>query len=320
MESKSLVWAFLISYLTASTMAPVIIPFLQRLKVGQSIREEGPKSHQKKAGTPTMGGVIFILGTLVAVLIQRNFSADVGFVLLSFLGFSMIGFADDYIKVVLKRNLGLSAKQKMAGQIMVAAVLAYYAQIIFGTTLFVPFYNQYIDLGVFYVPFILFIYVAVTNSVNLTDGLDGLSTLVTIGVLTFFGIAAIKLELAGVTKAVFALIGGLVGFFGVNRYPAKVFMGDLGSLALGGAVAAFAVSTKMVLMIPIVGFIYFAEALSVIIQVAVFKKTGKRVFKMSPLHHHFELSGWDEKTVVARFSVVTLTLAFVGYLIINAAL
>jgi len=320
MESKNLVWAFLISYLTASTLAPVIIPFLQRLKVGQSIREEGPKSHLKKAGTPTMGGVIFILGTLVAVLIQRNFSAEVGFVILSFLGFSVIGFADDYIKVVLKRNLGLSAKQKISGQIMIAAILAYYAQTLFGTSLFVPFFNQYIDLGVFYAPFILFVYVAVTNSVNLTDGLDGLSTLVTIAVLTFFGIAAIKLEMTGVTKAVFALIGGLVGFFGVNRYPAKVFMGDLGSLALGGAVAAFAVSTKMVLMIPIVGFIYFAEALSVIIQVAVFKKTGKRVFKMSPLHHHFELSGWDERTVVARFSVVTLALSFVGYLIINAAL
>jgi len=320
MESKSLVWAFLASFLVASTLAPVIIPFLQRLKVGQNIREEGPKSHLKKQGTPTMGGIIFILGTVVAVLVQRNFSAEAGFVLLSFLGFAAIGFADDYIKVVLKRNLGLSAKQKIAGQVMVAAILSYYAQVLFGTTLFIPFVNTYMDLGVFYMPFILFLYVAVTNSVNLTDGLDGLSTMVTIAVLTFFGIAAIKLELASITKLVFALIGGLVGFLGVNKHPAKVFMGDLGSLALGGAVTAFAISTKMVFMIPIVGFIYFAEALSVIIQVAVFKKTGKRVFKMAPLHHHFELSGWDERQVVTRFSVVTLTLVFVGYLMINTVL
>jgi len=320
MESKSLVWAFLASFLVASTLAPVIIPFLQRLKVGQNIREEGPKSHLKKQGTPTMGGIIFILGTVVAVLVQRNFSAEAGFVLLSFLGFAAIGFADDYIKVVLKRNLGLSAKQKIAGQVMVAAILSYYAQVLFGTTLFIPFVNTYMDLGVFYMPFILFLYVAVTNSVNLTDGLDGLSTMVTIAVLTFFGIAAIKLELVSITKLVFALIGGLVGFLGVNKHPAKVFMGDLGSLALGGAVTAFAISTKMVFMIPIVGFIYFAEALSVIIQVAVFKKTGKRVFKMAPLHHHFELSGWDERQVVTRFSVVTLTLVFVGYLMINTVL
>lgn len=320
MESKSLIWAFLISYLTASVMAPIIVPFLQRLKVGQSIREEGPKSHHKKAGTPTMGGIIFIIGTLSAILIQRNFSAETGFVMLSFLGFGAIGFADDYIKVVLKRNLGLSAKQKIAGQVMVGAILAYYAQIIFGTDLFIPFFNKYVDLGVFYGPFILFIYVAVTNSVNLTDGLDGLATMVTMAVLTFFGIAAIELELLGVTEAVFSLLGGLVAFFRVNKYPAKVFMGDFGSLALGGAVTAFAVATKMVFMIPIVGFIYFAEALSVMIQVAVFKKTGKRVFKMSPLHHHYELSGWDEKTIVARFSVVTLVLVFVGYLIINSSL
>lgn len=320
MESKSLVWSFLISYLTASTLAPVIIPFLRRLKVGQSIREEGPKSHLKKQGTPTMGGVIFIIATLVAVLIQRNFSVEVGFTLLSFIGFSLIGFADDYIKVVLKRNLGLSAKQKIAGQVMVAGVLSYYAQSIFGTELFIPFINKYKDLGILYAPFILFVYVAVSNSVNLTDGLDGLSTMVTIAVLTFFGIAAIKLEMVGVTKVIFALIGGLVGFFGVNKNPAKVFMGDLGSLALGGAVTAFAVATKMVFMIPIVGFIYFAEAMSVMIQVFVFKKTGKRVFKMSPLHHHYELSGWDERTIVARFSVVTLALAFVGYLMINSVL
>lgn len=320
MESKSLVWAFLISYMTASIMAPIIVPFLQRLKIGQSIRPEGPKSHQKKAGTPTMGGIIFIIGTVVAVLVQRNFSAESGFIMLSFLGFAAIGFADDYIKVVLKRSLGLSAKQKIAGQIMIASILAYYAQVIFGSELFVPFFNQYVDLGIFYSPFILFVFVAVTNSVNLTDGLDGLAAMVTIAVLTFFGIAAIQLELIEVTELVFSLIGGLVGFFRVNKYPAKVFMGDFGSLALGGAVTAFAISTKMVLMIPIVGFIYFAEALSVIIQVAVFKKTGKRVFKMSPLHHHFELSGWDEKTIVGRFGVVTLILVFVGYLLINTAL
>lgn len=320
MESKSLVWAFLISYMTASIMAPIIVPFLQRLKIGQSIRPEGPKSHHKKAGTPTMGGIIFIIGTVVAVLVQRNFSAESGFIMLSFLGFAAIGFADDYIKVVLKRSLGLSAKQKIAGQIMIASILAYYAQIIFGSELFVPFFNQYVDLGIFYSPFILFVFVAVTNSVNLTDGLDGLAAMVTIAVLTFFGIAAIQLELIEVTELVFSLIGGLVGFFRVNKYPAKVFMGDFGSLALGGAVTAFAISTKMVLMIPIVGFIYFAEALSVIIQVVVFKKTGKRVFKMSPLHHHFELSGWDEKTIVGRFGVVTLILVFVGYLLINTAL
>lgn len=320
METKGLIWAFLISCLVASAIAPVIIPFLQRLKVGQSIRAEGPKSHLKKAGTPTMGGVIFILGTLCAVLIQKNFEAGSLFVIVSFLAFGAIGFTDDYIKVVLKRNLGLSAKQKIAGQLMVAILLSYYAQHLFGTDLFMPFFNRYVDLGILYAPFMVFIFVAVTNSVNLTDGLDGLSTTVTIAVLTFFTIVAIKLNLEGETKVVVALIGALLGFLTVNRYPAKVFMGDLGSLALGGAVTAMAVATKMVFMIPIVGFIYFSEALSVMIQVAVYKKTGKRVFKMSPLHHHFELSGWNEKQVVLRFSVVTLVLVCLGYAIIHSAL
>lgn len=279
MDSKGLLGAFIISVLTASILAPIVVPFLQRLKVGQSIREEGPKSHHKKSGTPTMGGVIFIIGTLLAMLIQRNFSAPTVFVILSLLAYGAIGFADDYIKVVLKRNLGLSAKQKIVGQVLIGVLLAYNGSQLFGTSLFVPFFNTFIDLGFWYIPFILFVFVAVTNSVNLTDGLDGLATVVTIGVLTFFGITAILLNMEDVTKIIFALIGGLVGFLSVNRYPAKVFMGDLGSLALGGVVTAIAVATKMVLLIPIVGFIYFAEALSVMIQVAVFKRLASGCLK-----------------------------------------
>ncbi len=316
MTSRTLVWAFLVSYLTASSISPFIVKFIQKREARQIVREDGPKAHKSKSGTPTMGGFIFIIATCVAVLITKNFSEQVGFILLSFVGFAFIGFADDHLKVIMKRNEGLTASQKIVGQLIVASFVSYYAYNLFGSELYIPIINKFVDMGFMYIPLLIFVFLAVTNSVNLTDGIDGLATMVTIGVVSFFGMMAIKMELVGVTKLVFSLMGALLAFFAVNKNPAKIFMGDLGSLALGGIVTAFAVSTKMVFMIPLVGIIYFVEALSVIIQVLYFKRTGKRIFRMSPIHHHFELGGWSERMIVSRFSAITLICVFIGYFIV----
>lgn len=309
--------SLLIAMVTGMALGPVLLPFLHKLKIGQSIRQEGPKSHLSKAGTPTMGGLIFLAGMLVSTLIMRNFSREVAFVLSSTLGFGLIGFLDDYIKVVLKRNLGLKAYQKIIGQLVVGTILAVYAASLFGTDIYIPLINRYFDLGILYVPFILFILVATTNSVNLTDGLDGLAGTVTSVVLFFFVFAADILGLQSLVLLAFAFIGGLAGFLRYNRFPARVFMGDLGSLSLGGAVAGFAIATKLPLLIPIVGFIYLVEAISVILQVASFKTRGKRIFRMSPIHHHFELGGWNEVKVVRVFSGITIALSIVGFLLIK---
>lgn len=309
-----------ISFILTLVLGYFIIPFLRRLKVGQSIRAEGPESHYTKSGTPTMGGIIMIAAILITTLTSGEINRDLYIVLFSTLGFGLIGFIDDFIKVVLKRNLGLRAYQKLIGQITIAVIIAVYQSKIsaYGTSVlvpfsdYIPFLGEKLDLGFLYIPFVAFVVVATTNSVNLTDGLDGLASGVTLIVASFFSLFALHWGHPSITVFSAALTGACLGFLRYNAYPAKVFMGDTGSMALGGAIAAIAILTNLTLFIPIVGGIYFVEALSVIIQVTSFKLTGKRVFKMSPLHHHFELSGWKETKIVVVFWSVTLLLCIIG--------
>ncbi len=308
-----------VSFLIVLFLGPVVIPLLKRLKVGQSIREEGPKSHLAKSGTPTMGGVLIILGIIISIATSGYYSKEIIAVIFFIVGFGFIGFIDDYIKVVLKRNLGLRAYQKIIGQLIFAGLLAAYGSrfSINKTILEVPFFIAYIDLGIWYIPFTIFVVLGIVNSVNLTDGLDGLNTGVTLIVMAAFSLIAnsrisTNEGYQGIAIISAAVSGSCLGFLKHNAHPAKVFMGDTGSLALGGAVAAVAVMTNLILVIPIIGGIYFAEALSVIIQVAYFKKTRKRIFKMAPLHHHFEMCGWKETKVVGVFWFVTVILAFIG--------
>lgn len=293
------------------------IPLLRRIKAGQSIREDGPQSHLKKAGTPTMGGLFMIGALVVTTLIVEGVSKDILVLIFATAGFGLIGFIDDFIKVVLKRNLGLKARQKLALQIVMAVILAVYQLRVsaFGTHVYIPFIDINVDFGIFYIPFIVFFVVAMVNSVNLTDGLDGLASGVTIPVCLFLGMTAVGYAYEGLGVFSGAVAGACCGFLVYNHKPAKVFMGDTGSLALGGAISAVAILMNVALIIPIVGLIFVAEAVSVILQVYVFKTTGKRILKMAPLHHHFELSGWGERKVVRIFSLASVLLCVVGALI-----
>ncbi|MBC8590714.1 phospho-N-acetylmuramoyl-pentapeptide-transferase [Wansuia hejianensis] len=319
-EYIDIIRTIIISFLITLMLGPIVIPMLRRLNIGQSIREEGPKSHMIKSGTPTMGGLIIIIALLITVFSSGLLNKDMYVLLLSTLGFGLIGFIDDYIKVVKRRNLGLKAYQKLIGQVVLAVILALYQSntSALGTKLIVPFMKeQYLDLGIFYVPFIAFVVVGTVNSVNLTDGLDGLASGVTLIVLSFFGLISLNWGMDNISIFSAALSGGCLGFLMHNAYPAKVFMGDTGSMALGGAVSAIAILLNLPLIIPIVGGIYFIEALSVIIQVLSFKFTGKRVFLMSPLHHHFEHKGWKETKVVAIFWSITVLLCLIGVFALN---
>lgn len=309
-----------ISFFITLILGPIVIPMLRRLKIGQNIRQEGPQTHLKKSGTPTMGGIIIFLALVISVLTSGILNKDIFILIISTFGFGLIGFIDDYIKVVKKRSLGLRAYQKLIGQILLAAMLAIYQSntSMLGTKLIVPFLrNQYLDLGPLYIPFIAFVVVGTVNSVNLTDGLDGLASGVTLIILSFFGLVSLNWGQGSISIFSGALTGGCLGFLIYNAYPAKVFMGDTGSMALGGAVSAVAILLNLPLIIPIVGGVYFAEALSVIIQVVSFKLTGKRVFLMSPLHHHYEQKGWKETKVVAVFWAVTVLLCLVGIISLN---
>ena len=305
----------LVSFALSAIMGPVIIPVLRNLKMGQTEREEGVKEHLKKAGTPTMGGVIILLSILITSLLYIRSNPQIIPVLFVTIGFGLIGFLDDYLKVVMKRSDGLFPKQKMALQIVVTAIFAYYLVKVAGISLkmLVPFSGgRYLDLGWLAIPVLFFAVIGTVNGVNFTDGLDGLASSVTVLVATFFTVVAIgtKSEIEPVTGAV---VGALLGFLLFNVYPASVFMGDTGSLALGGFVASAAYMLQMPLFIIIVGLIYLVEVLSVIIQVTYFKKTGgKRIFKMAPIHHHFELCGWSETRVVAVFSIITALLCMVA--------
>lgn len=306
-----------ISFFITLILGPIIIPMLKKFKIGQSIREEGPKSHLSKSGTPTMGGIIIFIALIITIISTGQLNNDMYILIISTFGFGMIGFLDDYIKVAKTRNLGLRAYQKLIIQIILAVILAVYQSntSILGTKLIIPFIrHEYLDLGKLYIPFIVFVVVGTVNSVNLTDGLDGLASGVTLIVLSFFGLIALNLGMDSITIFSTALAGACLGFLIHNAHPAKIFMGDTGSMALGGAVSAIAIMLNLPLLLPIVGGIYFVETLSVIIQVISFKLTGKRVFLMSPLHHHFEQKGLKETKIVAIFWIVTVILCLIGIL------
>ncbi len=311
MVDVSILLPILISFGVSAVCAPILIPFLRRLKVGQTERDEGPKSHLKKSGTPTMGGIVILLSVTVTALIYVKDYPKIVPVLFLTLGFGLVGFVDDYIKVVLKRSMGLKAWQKMLGQIVVASVFVFYIMRYTDVRLDmkIPFWTgHYLELGIFTIPAMYFIVIATVNGTNLTDGLDGLASSVTVMVATFFTVVSIGMA-NGLSPISCAVAGALLGFLLFNVYPAKVFMGDTGSLALGGFVAGMAYMTQMPLFIPIVGFIYMLETVSDILQVTYFKAThGKRIFKMAPIHHHFELCGWSETRVVTVFSIVTALL------------
>ncbi len=302
--------ACIISFIITAIAEPFLIPFLRKLKFGQTILEDGPSWHGKKQGTPTMGGMAFILSTAAASLF---FIRDVrgGAILLCGVLFGVIGFVDDYIKVVKKRNKGFSAKQKFLAQTVVSLLYAAFLYFAFGQTATkIPFTDISLDLGIFYIPFVMLVLLATTNSANLTDGLDGLAASVGSIIALFFALAT-----SGEGSAVSgALAGGLLGFLIYNAYPAKVFMGDTGSLFIGGIISAVAINAGMELFIIIAAFVFLFEALSVIIQVGVYKKTKKRIFKMAPVHHHFEMCGWKETKVVAVFSLITLILCTICYI------
>ncbi|SHH43535.1 Phospho-N-acetylmuramoyl-pentapeptide-transferase [Anaerosphaera aminiphila DSM 21120] len=292
-----------------------MIPVLKKMKAGQSIREDGPQSHLSKSGTPTMGGLIFVSSLLMVTIISKNINMESAMLIFSTVAFGLVGFLDDYIKVVKKRNLGLTAKQKLLFQIITTLILLVYQYNGEGlsTDIIIPILNKSVNLGLLYIPFILFVVVGTVNSVNLTDGLDGLSSGVTIICLAFFAVVSHKLGRVEVELFSIILLGALIGFLYYNKFPAKVFMGDTGSLALGGAISAIAVLLNLPLILPIAGGIYFIETLSVIIQIVSFKTRGKRVFLMAPLHHHFEQKGWKETKVVIVFYLVEIVLCVIAY-------
>ncbi len=283
---------------------PFFIPQLHKLKFGQSIRAEGPQSHQKKTGTPTMGGIIIVLGIVAATVFCTHMDMDIILALFIMLGYFVIGFIDDYIKVVLKRNLGLRAWQKLLGQIIIAVAVTYIGiyNDILSTKLWLPFLDVEINLHLFYYVLVLLVLVGTTNAVNLTDGLDGLASGTVAIAAFFYGLICLYFNKFDLAIFCFSCMGALLGFLRFNINPAKIFMGDTGSLALGGILAAVAILTHTELLLIIIGGIFVIEALSVIIQVLSYRyRHGKRVFLMSPIHHHFELKGWPETTVVRRF-------------------
>ncbi len=308
----------LISFALSVIMGPVVIPMLRKLKMGQTERVEGVQSHLKKTGTPTMGGVIILASIVLTSLLYMKDYPKIIPILFVTLGFGLIGFLDDYLKVVMKRSDGLYPKQKMALQIIVTAIFAFYVIKFTDVplTMLIPFSGgKYLDLGILAIPMLFIVMIGTVNGVNFTDGLDGLASSVTVLVATFFTVVAIGTQ-SGIEPITCAVVGALLGFLLFNVYPASVFMGDTGSLALGGFVASTAYMLQMPLFIVIVGMIYLVEVLSVMIQVTYFKKTGgKRIFKMAPIHHHFELCGWSETRVVAVFSIITAILCLIALMV-----
>ena len=313
--SSHIVIPVLISFAVSVILGPVVIPFLRKLKMKQTERTDGVQSHLKKAGTPTMGGVMILASIIVTSLFYVKDYPKIIPILFLTVAFGLIGFLDDYLKVVMKRSDGLFPMQKMALQIVVTAIFAYYIVEVADVplTLLVPFSGGYCwDIGWLAIPVLFVAVIGTVNGTNFTDGLDGLASSVTVLVATFFTVVAVGTK-SGVEPITCAVVGALLGFLLFNVYPASVFMGDTGSLALGGFVAGTAYMLQMPLFIIIVGFIYLVEEASVILQVAYFKKTGgKRLFKMAPIHHHFELCGWSETRVVAVFSIVTAILCLIA--------
>ena len=314
---KQLTYTAMIGFLIVVILGPIFIPMLARFKFGQTVRDEGPQSHLAKNGTPTMGGVMMIVAILITGLTRAKISQGLIVGLICIVGFGFVGFLDDFIKIKMKRSLGLKAYQKIILQFALALYIAYYQYSASpsATQLVIPFTNHIINLGIWYIPFMMIFIIGTVNAVNLTDGIDGLASGVTLIVSCFFVLFAVSISNSDVAILAAATAGACLGFLGFNSYPAKVFMGDTGSMALGGAVVAFATLTNSPLIIVIVGFIYLAEALSVMIQVTYFKLTnGKRIFKMAPLHHHFEQCGWPETRVVFIFWIATVVLCWIGVL------
>ena len=313
--NATILMSVIISFAISVVLGPVVIPFLKRLKVGQTVRDEGPKEHLKKNGTPTMGGILILISIVAtSILYVREYPRIIPILFVT-MGFGLIGFLDDYIKVVLKRSMGLRAWQKMALQIIVTGVFAYYITHYTDVSLAmkIPFMpGVALDFGILNIPILFFIVIGTVNGANFTDGVDGLASSVTVLIATFFTVVAIGLQ-SGIEPITCAVVGALLGFLLFNVHPASVFMGDTGSLALGGFVAATAYMMQMPIFLAIVAFIYVIEVLSVAIQVSYFKISGgKRIFKMAPIHHHFELCGWSETRVVAVFSIITALLSLVA--------
>ena len=314
LEITQLTYTAIIGFLIVVILGPIFIPVLAKFKFGQTVRDDGPQTHLQKNGTPTMGGVIMIIAILITGLTRAKIDKDLLVGLICITGFGFVGFLDDFIKIKMKRSLGLKAYQKIILQFALALFVSYYQYSASpsATQIMIPFTDYIINLGPLYVPIMMFVIIGTVNAVNLTDGLDGLASGITLIVSIFFMLLAISVGNSDVAILAAATGGACLGFLGFNSYPAKVVMGDTGSMALGGAVVSFAVLTNSVLLIPIVGGIYFAEAISVIIQVTSFRLTGKRVFKMAPIHHHFEQCGWPETRVVFVFWIATVVLAWIG--------
>ena len=309
------------SFILAYLLGKILIPILHRMKYGQSIREEGPKAHMKKQGTPTIGGLIFIISTFIVTILYSVFYVktlknDAVIILLIFLAFGFVGFLDDYLKIRRKKNLGLRAYQKMILLMLITFVIYVFSKDTLGTNLYIPILNVNINLYYLYLPFLFIYFTGVTNAVNLTDGLDGLATTVTIIVLIFLFLISFVFGKVDIGIFAFILIGSLMAFLIFNVNPARVFMGDTGSLALGGAVASISFLLGIEVVLILAGIIYVIEALSVIIQVVVYKFTRKRVFKMAPIHHHFEHLGWGENKIVYVFGAITLIACIISFLLL----
>ncbi len=328
------IFALLLAAVVTIALGPVLIPLLHRLKFGQTVRDDGPQTHLKKSGTPTMGGIMFIVGILVGTLAFSLNATELALpALLVMAGFALVGFLDDFLKVKFKNSVGLRAYQKIIAQFGIALVLALYAynSPFVGSKIYLPFLNAEFDLGFFYIPFMMFVIIGTVNSVNLTDGLDGLASgvsliyAVTMAVIFFYMSTAMLLptdaaqavgtqyaqELHSMSVFAAAVAGGCLGFLRYNSYPAQVFMGDTGSLALGGAIAAMAIFSRAVLLLPIMGGCLVASSVSVILQVGSYKLRKKRIFRMAPLHHHFELKGVAETKIVSVYMIITAILCLV---------
>lgn len=311
------IFPFVSAFVLSGIAGWYLIPWLHKLKFGQEIREEGPNWHQKKSGTPTMGGIMFIIGIAVSALIMNvfNFQPKLVLMFVISLGFGAIGFIDDYIKVVKKRNLGLTSGQKFALQLFFTAAYLVVLYLLgeLSSEVYIPFMEKSWIMPMWlYIPLAFFVVTGTVNAVNLTDGLDGLASSITVVVSIFFAVAA-GMAFDTQTMVYSVLVaGGCAGFLLYNRYPARVFMGDTGSLFLGGAITVIAIGLKMPFILIIAGFVYLFEALSVIMQVISYKLTKKRIFKMAPVHHHFEMCGWNEKKIVTVFTLVTLVLCVIA--------
>ncbi|MDD4111838.1 MAG: phospho-N-acetylmuramoyl-pentapeptide-transferase [Herbinix sp.] len=310
----------IISFGICVVLCPILIPFLRRMKFGQFVRNDGPESHLKKTGTPTMGGIIIVLSISVTSLFYLKDNKEIIPVLFATIGFGIIGFLDDYIKVVMKRSMGLRAWQKLLGQILVTAILGFYLvnYVEDVTLMLIPFSGgKYVDISYLFIPMMFIVVLGTVNGSNFTDGLDGLESSVTVLIATFFTVVSIGMN-STISPICGAVAGSLLAFLLYNVYPAKVFMGDTGSLALGGFVASAAYMLRMPLFIILIALVYLVEVISVILQVGYFKLTGgKRLFRMAPIHHHFELKGWSETRVVAVFSIITTVLCLIALMGIN---